>query len=387
MRSPGGSRRLDGQRRRVVGGVPLAQQLEDLCRRTAHWGQAAHGGSRYACDNRPLWQPLRSGSKARVLAPCPAAVSPVLAGTGVAAYVDHAVWWKAALALVVSLALQVGVNYANDYSDGIRGTDAARVGPLRLVGSGVATPASVKAAAFAAFGVAVVAGLVLAVTTTWWLVLVGALAVVAAWYYTGGSTPYGYLGARRGDGVRVLRAGGGGGHDVRADRVAPAGRVVRRDRGGCAGLRDPGGEQPARHPDRPGRRQADAGRGARRRADARALRAARGRGARRPGRRGAGDDAPGVPGDRVRAARRAGDPDGAHRGRWARPGAGAGPDRGGRAAVGRRGLRRPAARLRCSRSESQSPSSLARDSSKRWATRDARESTRAANRARGPCSR
>ncbi len=117
----------------------------------------------------------------------------MLAGTGVAAYVDHAVWWKAALALVVSLALQVGVNYANDYSDGIRGTDAARVGPLRLVGSGVATPGSVKAAAFTAFGVAVVAGLLLAVTTSWWLVLVGALAVVAAWYYTGGSTPYGYL--------------------------------------------------------------------------------------------------------------------------------------------------------------------------------------------------
>jgi 1,4-dihydroxy-2-naphthoate polyprenyltransferase len=130
------------------------------------------------------------GARPRTL---PAAVSPVLAGTGVAAYVDHAVWWKAALALVVSLALQVGVNYANDYSDGIRGTDAARVGPLRLVGSGVATPGSVKAAAFTAFGVAVVAGLLLAVTTSWWLVLVGALAVVAAWYYTGGSTPYGYL--------------------------------------------------------------------------------------------------------------------------------------------------------------------------------------------------
>ena len=129
------------------------------------------------------------GARPRTL---PAAVSPVLAGTGVAAYVDHAVWWKAALALVVSLALQVGVNYANDYSDGIRGTDADRVGPLRLVGSGVATPGAVKAAAFGAFGVAVVSGLVLAVTTTWWLVLVGALAVVAAWFYTGGSTPYGY---------------------------------------------------------------------------------------------------------------------------------------------------------------------------------------------------
>ena len=129
------------------------------------------------------------GARPRTL---PAAVSPVLAGTGVAVYVDHAVWWKAALALVVSLALQVGVNYANDYSDGIRGTDADRVGPLRLVGSGVAPAGSVRLAAFAGFGVAMVAGLVLAATTSWWLLLVGALAVVAAWFYTGGKTPYGY---------------------------------------------------------------------------------------------------------------------------------------------------------------------------------------------------
>jgi 1,4-dihydroxy-2-naphthoate octaprenyltransferase len=129
------------------------------------------------------------GARPRTL---PAAVSPVLAGTGVAAYDGQAVWWKAALAMLVSLALQVGVNYANDYSDGIRGTDADRVGPLRLVGSGLASPRSVRAAAFAAFGVAVVAGLVLAATTSWWLVLVGAVAVLAAWYYTGGSTPYGY---------------------------------------------------------------------------------------------------------------------------------------------------------------------------------------------------
>lgn len=132
-----------------------------------------------------------AGARPRTL---PAAVAPVLAGTGVAAYADGLVWWKALLALVVSLALQVGVNYANDYSDGIRGTDADRVGPMRLVGSGAATPAAVKAAAFAAFGVAGVAGLVLAATTAWWLVAVGAVCVVAAWYYTGGSTPYGYLG-------------------------------------------------------------------------------------------------------------------------------------------------------------------------------------------------
>ncbi|MXG90155.1 1,4-dihydroxy-2-naphthoate polyprenyltransferase [Nocardioides flavescens] len=131
------------------------------------------------------------GARPRTL---PAAVSPVLAGTGVAAYVDGAVWWKALLALVVSLALQVAVNYANDYSDGIRGTDDARVGPMRLVGSGAATPAAVRRAAFLAFGVAGVAGLVLAATTAWWLVAVGLVSVLAAWYYTGGSKPYGYLG-------------------------------------------------------------------------------------------------------------------------------------------------------------------------------------------------
>src|SRR4051812_1558817 len=96
--------------------------------------------------------------------------------------------------MVVSLALQVGVNYANDYSDGVRGTDADRVGPLRLVGSGVAAPASVRTAAFVAFGVAAGAGLALAVTTAWWLVVVGAVSVAAAWFYTGGSKPYGYLG-------------------------------------------------------------------------------------------------------------------------------------------------------------------------------------------------
>jgi len=132
-----------------------------------------------------------AGARPRTL---PAALAPVLAGTGVAAHHGDEVWWKAALALVVSLALQVGVNYANDYSDGIRGTDEQRVGPLRLVGSGLVEPALVKRAAFLSFGVAGVAGLVLAATTAWWLVAVGAVCVVAAWFYTGGSKPYGYLG-------------------------------------------------------------------------------------------------------------------------------------------------------------------------------------------------
>jgi 1,4-dihydroxy-2-naphthoate octaprenyltransferase len=102
---------------------------------------------------------------------------------------------RAVLALVVALALQVGVNYANDYSDGIRGTDDARVGPVRLVGQKLASPRSVKIAAFAAFGVAALAGLVLVlVTQAWWLLLVGVAAIVAAWFYTGGPRPYGYAG-------------------------------------------------------------------------------------------------------------------------------------------------------------------------------------------------
>ncbi len=132
-----------------------------------------------------------AGARPRTL---PAAVAPVLAGTAVAWEADAAVWWKAVLALAVSLLLQVGVNYANDYSDGIRGTDDDRVGPLRLVGSGVASAGSVKAAAFAALGAAALVGLVLAATTAWWLVAVGLLCLLAAWFYTGGSRPYGYRG-------------------------------------------------------------------------------------------------------------------------------------------------------------------------------------------------
>jgi 1,4-dihydroxy-2-naphthoate polyprenyltransferase len=132
------------------------------------------------------------GARPRTL---PAAVAPVAAGTGAAAALDAAVWTRALLALVVALALQVGVNYANDYSDGIRGTDDDRVGPLRLTGSGAARPGSVKLAAFLSFGVAALAGLVLVVVSqSWWLLVAGALAVAAAWYYTGGSHPYGYAG-------------------------------------------------------------------------------------------------------------------------------------------------------------------------------------------------
>ena len=131
------------------------------------------------------------GARPRTL---PAAIVPVAVGAACAAGLQNTVWWRASFALVVSLALQVGVNYANDYSDGIRGTDDVRVGPVRLVASGLASAKSVKFAAFGAFGVAAGAGLALAIATSWWLLVVGAAALLAGWFYTGGPKPYGYLG-------------------------------------------------------------------------------------------------------------------------------------------------------------------------------------------------
>ncbi|GEN80941.1 1,4-dihydroxy-2-naphthoate polyprenyltransferase [Actinotalea fermentans] len=132
------------------------------------------------------------GARLRTL---PAAIAPVLVGTGAAAQVDGADAGRALLAAGVALALQVAVNFANDYSDGVRGTDAQRVGPLRLTASGAARPGQVKAAAFASFAVAAVLGLALvALSGQWWLLAVGAAAIAAAWYYTGGRHPYGYLG-------------------------------------------------------------------------------------------------------------------------------------------------------------------------------------------------
>jgi 1,4-dihydroxy-2-naphthoate octaprenyltransferase len=104
------------------------------------------------------------------------------------------VWWRAVAALVVALAIQVGTNYANDYSDGIRGTDDVRVGPVRLVASGLASPGAVKRAALACFGVAGVVGLGLAWATSWWILVVGAACLAAGWFYTGGPRPYGYAG-------------------------------------------------------------------------------------------------------------------------------------------------------------------------------------------------
>ena len=130
-----------------------------------------------------------AGARPRTL---PAAIVPVAVGSGVAIGYHEFSAWRAVLALVVALALQIGVNYANDYSDGIRGTDEVRVGPVRLVASKLATPRQVLAAALASFAVAGAAGLVLTAVTSWWLLLVGLAAVAAAWFYTGGSRPYGY---------------------------------------------------------------------------------------------------------------------------------------------------------------------------------------------------
>jgi 1,4-dihydroxy-2-naphthoate octaprenyltransferase len=120
-----------------------------------------------------------------------AAISPVLVGTALASEIN---WLIAALALTVSLSLQIAVNYANDYSDGVRGTDKNRVGPVRLVASELASAKAVKVAAMLSLSVAAVAGLILALQTTLWFIPVGALSILAAWGYTGGAKPYGYFG-------------------------------------------------------------------------------------------------------------------------------------------------------------------------------------------------
>jgi len=128
------------------------------------------------------------GARVRTL---PAAVAPVLVGTSFAPKIN---WIDAGLALIVSLSLQIAVNFSNDYSDGIRGTDANRVGPTRLVATGLATAKAVRTAAFLSFAIACLAGTLLSLNTTLWLILVGVISVLAAWGYTGGKRPYGYLG-------------------------------------------------------------------------------------------------------------------------------------------------------------------------------------------------
>lgn len=134
--------------------------------------------------SREIWI---AGARPKTLG---AAIAPVIVGTAFAGY--DAEPTNFILALLVALALQIGVNYANDYSDGVRGTDDDRVGPIRLVGSGLAKPETVKRAAFLSFFVAAFAGLILSARTEWYLLIIGALAIIAAWTYTGGPKPYGY---------------------------------------------------------------------------------------------------------------------------------------------------------------------------------------------------
>lgn len=137
---------------------------------------------------REWWE----GARPRTL---PAAIAPIAVGAGLGAQAGAFDALRVLLALGVAVLLQIGVNYANDYSDGVRGTDAVRVGPVRLVGQGLAPAAAVKRAAFASFAAAAVLGLILvALTGQWWLLLVGAASIAAAWLYTGGPRPYGYAG-------------------------------------------------------------------------------------------------------------------------------------------------------------------------------------------------
>ena len=133
-----------------------------------------------------------AGARPRTL---PAAIAPVLVGTSLIRRDHHSInYLNAVMALLVSLLLQIAVNYSNDYSDGIRGTYDNRVGPIRLVASGLATARSVKRAAFISFSAAAAIGTVLAARVSWWLLLVGAVCILAAWTYTGGKRPYGYSG-------------------------------------------------------------------------------------------------------------------------------------------------------------------------------------------------
>ena len=155
--------------------------------RSKQTGRTRHADASHA--PRVTWL---QGARLRTL---PLAIAPVILGSAVAAVTDSFNAVLALLCLLLALSLQVGVNFANDFSDGVRGTDAHRVGPGRLTGSGSATPARVRAVAFAFFALAALDGLVITLLTQiWWLPAVGVVAILAAWFYTGGKRPYGYSG-------------------------------------------------------------------------------------------------------------------------------------------------------------------------------------------------
>jgi 1,4-dihydroxy-2-naphthoate polyprenyltransferase len=142
----------------------------------------------------PALRPLQVWWSAVRPATLAASVAPILVGTAIAVHEGGARWWAGLLALLVSIAMQVGVNFANDYSDHVRGTDARRVGPVRAASSGVIAPAHVRWAAIACFAVAAVAGVVLSLAVDWRLLILGAACLAAGWLYTGGPRPYGYFG-------------------------------------------------------------------------------------------------------------------------------------------------------------------------------------------------
>ena len=167
----------------TAGSEPYTPPGEEGSAAAVEPGGAEPGGARFAD-----WL---EGARPRTW---PNAFAPVLVGSAAAALAGGFVWWQALLALVVAWSFIVGVNYANDYSDGVRGTDDDRVGPLRLVGSGLAQPATVKRVAFTFLGLGGLAGLALSLTSAPWLILVGLACILAAWFYTGGKAPYGYRG-------------------------------------------------------------------------------------------------------------------------------------------------------------------------------------------------
>lgn len=163
-----------------------------MSRNAAPISHGSHGApERGRASNVTSARDWVAGARPRTL---PAAVVPVVVGTAVASADGSVIWWRSLYALIVALGIQIGTNYANDYADGIRGTDAERVGPSRLVAAGIAAPREVKVASFCAFGVAGVAGLVLALATTPWLLVVGAACFASGWFYSAGPRPYGYAG-------------------------------------------------------------------------------------------------------------------------------------------------------------------------------------------------
>lgn len=181
-----------------AGGAPNAQANAAATTATPPQsaGTATNANTNTTADAKPRRNPatFRDWWEAARPHTWPNAFAPVIVGTGAAAFWGMADLGRALLALGVAWALIIGVNYANDYSDGIRGTDDNRTGPTRLTATGLARPEDVKLAAFVAFGVAAVLGIILAAMSSWWLVLIGAVCIAAAWFYTGGTRPYGYAG-------------------------------------------------------------------------------------------------------------------------------------------------------------------------------------------------